>query len=166
MKNNIILVTSLCLSLALLSACENNGAETSDNLSSDIKSPSKPQASSTLPPQDVSQPLLGTWQVESIQGKAVIDRSPARFIFSDKQQVSGSASCNNFSTYYQLSDNHLTIQPAAVTRKMCPPVLMNQETRFLAGLAQIKRYQLKQNKLYLLDENDNSIFKASRINKK
>ncbi len=161
MKNNTSLIMTLCLSLALLSACEN-----SDKISLDVKSQSKPQAVSPVPPQHISQQLLGTWQVESIQGKAVIDRSPARFVFVDKQQVSGSASCNNFSAHYMVNDNRLTIQPAAVTRKMCAPALMNQENSFLAGLAQIKLYQLEQNKLYLLDENDNLLFKTSRITKK
>ncbi|MCW8832830.1 MAG: META domain-containing protein [Colwellia sp.] len=116
--------------------------------------------------QGADNPLLGTWQVEAIQGEKVLASIPAHFIFSDNQSVSGSASCNNFTTRYALVNNHITISPTAITRKMCSPVIMTQENNFLTALANIKRYRFEKGTLYLLDKNNSAVFKASRKTEK
>jgi heat shock protein HslJ len=161
MTQKISLLTILTLLITLLSACNNN----SDHKVS-VESASTPQSTSPMNPAHMNEQLIGTWQVESIDNMPVIDRSPARIVFKDQQSVSGSASCNNFSTSYMVEGKLLTIKPAAVTRKMCAPVLMDQESKFLSALAKVKSYKIENDMLYLTDESNSVMFKASREMKK
>ena len=151
-------ISTLCLSMLLITGC----SKKTEVAATPTTVQQTPQSTSPLKPDIDRISLLGTWQVESIENKPVIDRSPARFTFNDKQQVNGSASCNNFSTRYLIDGHQLTISPSAVTRKMCTPVLMNQENQFLAALMKVKTYKLEQQMLYLFDDEDNLLFKASK----
>jgi len=58
-------------------------------------------------------------------------------IFGEDGSLSGSAGCNNFITGYTVSDNQITIEPAATTMMMCdaPAGVMEQEAAFLAALS-------------------------------
>lgn len=64
-------------------------------------------------------------------------------------KVTGIASCNNYSSSYQVSGNRLTFGPAATTRKMCtdPLGIMKQEDAFLTSLEQVKTFKLSSAKL-------------------
>lgn len=43
-----------------------------------------------------STPLEGSWHIEAIQGKPVIDYSPAHITFEAEGKLHGNNSCNNF----------------------------------------------------------------------
>ncbi|MGB3166322.1 MAG: YbaY family lipoprotein [Alteraurantiacibacter sp.] len=78
-----------------------------------------------------------TWQVEDIDGRGIIDRSRVTVQFGSDRRLSGSAGCNTYSGAFDLTGNSLSVStPLAVTRKMCVPALMAQETRFLETLQQ------------------------------
>lgn len=141
-------ITALTMTLILfLSACANNA---------------KPSATSPVPPNKANQQLMGHWLVEYIDSKPVIDKSPAKLIFLDKNKLAGSASCNNISARYNKNAEKLSITKVATTRRMCTESLMTQETRFLKALAKVERYQIKHGMLYLYSENKQIVFKASR----
>jgi len=105
--------------------------------------------------------FIGTWQVEFIGTRPVIDYSPAVISFSADGQLSGNASCNRFSGAYQDTPEALSIGPLATTRMMCPPALMEQEQRMLAALSEITGARVENNRLYLNDATGNLLFKAS-----
>lgn len=76
-----------------------------------------------------------TWVVEDIDNRGIIDNSRVTLGFTEDGRISGQASCNNYSGSYRFASGRLTLDgPLAVTRKMCPPALMNQEQRFLDTL--------------------------------
>lgn len=55
--------------------------------------------------------------------------------FSADGRISGRASCNDYTGSYQQDGQRLIVPDSlAVTRKLCPPALMNQEERFLSTL--------------------------------
>ena len=116
-------------------------------------------SSSALPPPEK---LPGTWLVDSIQGKAIIAKSKAQLVFTDKNMLTGSASCNNISTSYSSQNNTLKIAPIAVTRKMCVPSLMDQEAVLLKALSKVKRFQLNNGELSMLDQQGSLQLKAKR----
>ncbi len=139
--------------LLMLSACSTKNATTS------------PQVSTLLNEAQLSTALQGTWRLEYIKNRPVIDNSPATLVFLATNKLSGQASCNSFFSSYQMSNKVneaylLTVSHAGATRKMCAPALMEQENRLLTTLPNIASYQITDNILVLLDENQQVLFKA------
>jgi heat shock protein HslJ len=106
--------------------------------------------------------LNGQWTIESIDDRPVIDKSPAYIEFTPEGRVGGNASCNQFTGSYVLSGPDLSFSKLASTRKMCPPALTEQETRFLAALERVAKVQFQEGLLLLQDTNDATVVKASR----
>ncbi len=106
--------------------------------------------------------LPGSWVVSSIQGKAVIINSKARLVFTEGNKLTGSASCNSISTSYSTQNNSLKISPIATTRKMCSPLLMEQEAILLQSLSKVKRFQVQDDELSLFDQQGSLQLKAKR----
>ena len=99
------------------------------------------------------------WQAQGVNNgrggvvtSAVTQRATA--LFADGK-VSGSASCNNYSASYEISDAQITIGPAMTTRKQCdePEGVMALEQEFLQALAAASKYQLLADRLELRDSN-------------
>lgn len=105
--------------------------------------------------------LIGSWTVEYIGERPVIDNSPAYLKFLEEGRAAGNSSCNQFTGSYNLHAGDFEVSKLASTKKMCPPALMEQEKRFLASLQRVKKFQIVQGLLVLLDENDETLFKAS-----
>lgn len=112
-----------------------------------------------------SSTLLGRWQIEWIQDRPVIDRSPAHLIFQNESQLSGSASCNAMTTQYKVEGNLLSIQNSATTRMMCAPALMEQEMRLLTTLPIVHHFAIENSLLHLYDSHGKLAIKASKVDK-
>ncbi|GAA0819650.1 META domain-containing protein [Colwellia sp. D2M02] len=167
-KNNqysLLLTLFTCASLA---SCSDNATNKTTQATEQVQ-PSQTSASVTSngTQENSAQELIGSWTIEYISERPVIDNSPAQFIFLPDNKIAGSASCNNISGTYTLNTDNksLTFSPMAMTRKMCPEALMEQEQRFTAQLTDINQYRITDGILYLTDEHQTVLFKASRINK-
>ena len=114
-----------------------------------------------MPAPDKSE-LVGSWTVEFIGERPVINRSPAFIQFTEDDKVGGNSSCNRFTSSYTFSETQLSFGQAASTRMACPQVLMEQEQRFLAALARVAQVQLENGMLELTDADGALVFKASR----
>jgi len=108
--------------------------------------------------------LDGIWVIEYISGKPVIDYSPAFMEFDDMDKVSGNASCNAFTGTYVLNGSSVSISKVAITRKMCPDALMEQEQRFVDALGEITRVESVQGLLELKNASGQTVFRASPKN--
>jgi heat shock protein HslJ len=106
--------------------------------------------------------LIGSWTVEYIGERPVIDRSPAYMTFSKEGRVAGNSSCNQFTGTYELRAGSLEFSKIASTNRRCHPALMEQEARFLAALQRVTKAQFIRGLLVLLDANDEMLFRASR----
>jgi heat shock protein HslJ len=64
--------------------------------------------------------------------------------FSEDGQLSGNASCNQYTTTYETEDDTITIGPTAVTERFCaePQGIMKQEQRYLAALQTADTYKV------------------------
>jgi heat shock protein HslJ len=98
------------------------------------------------------------WKLESYADAAgemmdVLPKSAATLNFQ-AAQVSGNASCNNFSGNYQTNGSKIEFGPMAATRKMCaqPLGIMEQEDAYLAALGSTAEYNLRGNTLELKDD--------------
>ena len=105
---------------------------------------------------------IGSWTVEYIGKRPVIDNSPAYMEFPEDGRVAGNSSCNQFTGTYELNAGSLEFSKLASTKKMCHPALMEQETRFLAATQRVAKVQFFKGLLVLLDASDEMLFRASR----
>lgn len=107
---------------------------------------------SNSPTEANEETLIGYWQVEAIQEESIMAKTKINLIFNQEFKLSGKASCNNLASNYTQSDNSLTFGPVITTRKMCVPKVMEQESKLLNALTRVKRFQLKDGQLFLLDQ--------------
>jgi heat shock protein HslJ len=156
----------LLVSCVTLISCKssNDSNKNADTLLSQNTSSNKPQIEPNS--TDIEKKnILGKWQVEFITKRPVIDKSPAQLIFLDNGKLAGSASCNNMISSYTIDTENdtLSITPGALTRKMCFGGLMKQEERFINQLPKVSYYKIKFDVLYLSDNKNNELFKATRV---
>ena len=73
--------------------------------------------------------------------------------FSDGT-VSGSGGCNRFNAACRIEGDHISIGPAAATRKFCgePEGLMDQEQQFFTALEKARTFSVTPGRLELRDE--------------
>ena len=96
------------------------------------------------------------WQASGInnnRGGVVSDKNThlSTAQFSDGK-IQGKAACNQFSASYTLQNQKITIGPTRTTRMFCgEDGVMAQEAQFLHALAQISRFEINANRLYLRD---------------
>lgn len=77
----------------------------------------------------------GTWRVEDISARGVVDNSQTSLQFSADGQVSGRGGCNQYTGSYTRAGNTLTFGPLAVTQMACVPALGDQEKKFFSVLS-------------------------------
>lgn len=107
--------------------------------------------------------LIGTWKVETVQEQRILPKSMVTINFDSENNFFGTASCNNFTAKYNKDNNSLTIGTVVTTRKMCPPILMDQETKVLNTFKRIKRFQQTQNQLTMYDQKGTMQIEASLV---
>lgn len=94
--------------------------------------------------------LLGEWQIEDINGEGIIDSSHLTITFDDKGQVYGSATCNRYSSSYELTAEGLSFGHSLATKMACPEALMNQEQKFLETFNEISQFDINENGALIL----------------
>lgn len=98
--------------------------------------------------------LLGEWQIEDINSEGIIDSSHLTMTFNDEGRVFGSASCNNYSSSYELTGEKLTFSHSLATKMACPEALMNQEHKFLTVLNKISHFDIDKTGALILKSQD------------
>ncbi|WP_076416198.1 META domain-containing protein [Shewanella sp. UCD-KL12] len=121
------------------------------------------QSTVNEPPKEQQIALTGTWQIEAIAGKAVIDYSPAQLIFSEDGKLSGNNSCNNFFGSYIVEGSSISLTPAGSTMKACVDALMAQEQQVMTNMPEVSSLQLSKGKLRLNDSEGKTLFIMSKI---
>ena len=106
--------------------------------------------------------IEGTWHIESANGQAVIDYSPAELIFAADGKLTGNNSCNNFFGSYVLNGESLLLQPAGSTMKACVDALMAQEQRVMQVMPEVTQAQMAKGKLVLKNADDNTVMVLSK----
>lgn len=100
-------------------------------------------------------PVLGgiKWTLSAIEGKSYNLGEKTVIEFDTKEYtISGKAGCNGFSAEYEaFTDNRITIEEIASTKMYCEG-LMAVENQMLTNLREVKRYEIKADKLYLYGE--------------
>ncbi|MCG9695714.1 META domain-containing protein [Shewanella sp. Isolate11] len=117
------------------------------------------QTTSTTP---TNIAIAGTWHIESVQGRPVIDYSPAQLTFGEDNQLSGNNSCNQFFGQYQLNGEQLSLSPTGNTMKACVDALMDQEQRVMQAMPLVNQATLAKGKLLLKDTKGKTLLVLSQ----
>ena len=113
--------------------------------------------------QDTDPQLAGReWLIEDIGGKGVIDNSPASLLFLPDGQLAGNAGCNRMIGSYTQDGETLTIGNAGATLMLCPPALMEQETRLLDLLPAVQSYRIDETGALILSTVEGAVITARR----
>jgi len=105
-------------------------------------------AAEALPPG-----LSATWVVEDLSGKGVIDNLQTTLEIRTDGSYGGNGGCNTYRGNLKFeADGSVTFAPAAATRKMCAPAVMDQEQRFFDALGTVKSWKLENGLLLLADK--------------
>lgn len=102
------------------------------------------------------------WVVEDIDGSGIIDSSRVTISFLEHNRVAGHASCNQFSGGWKLTGEGLMFTRMVSTKKACAPALMDQESRFLSLLEDIRRFDIGRHGELLLITSDGGTIRAFR----
>ena len=106
--------------------------------------------------------LIGSWLVEDIQGRGVIDSAQTTIAISAEGAVSGSGGCNRYRSQALIEGAGLRFGPVAGTRMSCAPALMDQEHKFFAALDMVRSYQFDGTLLLMLDESGAQLLRLTR----
>lgn len=96
---------------------------------------------------------IGKWLAEDIRGGGVIDRLQTTLEITAEGKAFGSGGCNRITGTAKIDGRAIAFGPMAATRKMCPPAVMGQETKFLSALGEVKAWEadVPRGKLILRD---------------
>lgn len=103
-----------------------------------------------------------SWLAEDINRGGVIDFAQTTLMIRHDGVVSGSGGCNRIMSKAVFRGRKLTFKPVAVTRKLCPPALMDQEQKFIAALGRTRSFQVVSGKLMLRDASGKTIARLAR----
>jgi len=106
------------------------------------------------------------WLAEDVDGGGVIDNAQTTLTINADGSANGSGGCNRFMTSATIDGSKLSFKPAAATRMMCPPALMDQEQKFFSALERTRSYAIDADtgKLLLHDEAGKTIARLSQKN--
>lgn len=108
--------------------------------------------------------MLGTWQLESLNGQAIPASSQAHIVFHDNTRLAGNSGCNQFMGRYQLRGVwlHLTGN-IAQTRMLCPPAAMQTERDLLQLLQAPWQASVRQDIFRLTDPDGRVKLQARKV---
>ena len=95
-------------------------------------------------------PLTGTpWTLTGLTGQQLPPDVTVTATFDQEGQLSGSAGCNLYSGPYTVEVNQISMGPFQLTRKACPPPVMEIEGAYLTVLQAAARHEITGNSLTL-----------------
>jgi heat shock protein HslJ len=120
------LVISLCVGMLILAACASPGSQQGGDVTGKV------------------------WALTNLMGNPPIEGTGISIEFTADGKVAGSAGCNRYSGTYTVSGSNITFSsPMASTMMMCEQAVMDQESAYLAALAEAKTFAVNGDQLSL-----------------
>lgn len=83
------------------------------------------------------------WVLEEIDGSAVIDRVQSTLRFQGNDRIVGWGGCNRYFAAVRSGFKFFEVGPIGSTRRICPPVVMDQEGRFFKALEKARNLSMQ-----------------------
>lgn len=99
--------------------------------------------------EPVPSGLSGTWLAEDIGGNGVIDDLQTTLEIKPDGSYGGNGGCNTYRGKLKVQNGNIAFAPAAATRKMCAPAIMDQEQKFFDMLGTVMSWKLENGILHL-----------------
>lgn len=101
-----------------------------------------------------------SWSVLTVANNMLAEESRITLNFDAESQLSGIASCNRYTSTYNLTGEGLTVSPITTTLMACEPSLMEQEANFLKHLANVSRFDITEDGQLILHTSQGQNIKA------
>ena len=105
------------------------------------------------------------WVLEEINGSPVIDRVQSTIRFQANERIVGWGGCNRYFANFRSGFKSFEVGPIGSTRRVCPPVVMDQEERFFAALQKSRSIRMEGTHLVIDSEASAKPLKFSRLKK-
>lgn len=104
----------------------------------------------------------GTWLVEDIQSRGVLDYLQTTLQIAGDGGVSGFGGCNRYFGDAEIDGDQIRFGALGSTRMACPAAVMDQESRFFAALELVRRWRVEPTGLlHLLDNEGATVIRLS-----
>ena len=101
--------------------------------------------------------LSGDYTVTNVEGTSISATKPTITFAALSSRASGNAGCNNYFGDYTITNNTLTLDELAATKKMCGEDAMQVEDKFLETMNKVGGYRIQDNVLTLYAKSDQSV---------
>ncbi|MGV0023939.1 META domain-containing protein [Phormidesmis priestleyi] len=145
-----------------------NWVKSGNNATQTVTQVYKVQPQLTLMSSLNDQLLNTEWLLEDLGGSGVVDRLQTTLRFDQANRITGSGGCNRYFAGFQsqemaASEMRFTVGTIGSTQKLCPPAVMNQETRYFRALERSQRMRLEGSSLLIYSEGSTQPLKFSRL---
>ena len=105
------------------------------------------------------------WVLEEIDGSAAVDRVQSTIRFQGNDRIAGWGGCNRYFANVRSGRNFFKVGPIGSTRRICPPVVMEQEERFFNALQKSRSIRMEGDQLVIDSEATQKPLKFGRLKK-
>lgn len=105
------------------------------------------------------------WVLEEIDGSAAVDRVQSTIRFQGNDRIAGWGGCNRYFANVRSGRNFFKVGPIGSTRRICPPVVMEQEERFFNALQKSRSIRMEGHQLVIDSEATQKPLKFGRLKK-
>jgi len=105
------------------------------------------------------------WVLEEIGGRAVVDKVQSTLRFQGSDRIAGWGGCNRYFANVRSGRNFIEVGPIGSTRRMCPPVVMDQEERFFHALQKARSIRMEGDYLVIDSQGIEKSLKFGRLKK-
>ena len=105
------------------------------------------------------------WALVEIDGRAMIDRVQSTIRFQENNRIVGWGGCNRYFATIRSGFNYFEVGPIGSTRRICPPVVMEQEERFFAALQKARSIRMQGDDLVIDSVGTQKPLKFGRLKK-
>ncbi len=105
------------------------------------------------------------WVLEEIGGSAVVDRVQSTLRFQGNDRIVGWGGCNRYFANVRSGRSFIEVGPIGSTRRICPPVVMDQEERFFHALQKARSIRMEGDYLVIDSEGIEKPLKFGRLKK-
>ena len=103
------------------------------------------------------------WVLEEIDGDAVVDRVQSTLRFQGNDRIAGWGGCNRYFANFRSGRNFFKVGSIGSTRRICPPVVMQQEERFFNALQKSRSIRMEGDQLVIDSEATRKPLKFGRL---
>jgi heat shock protein HslJ len=107
--------------------------------------------------------VSGKWRIETVSGAAGLDVSRTEMAFDGSGAAAMTVGCNRLRSHATIANGEISFGPVASTRMACPPPLPEIESRFVAVLADVRKFTSEAGRLRLLDAQGNVLIQLQRL---